>query len=104
MNNCFDGALLVTPWLTFRPVFISRLCPPTQHDGARSAEGLRRMPIGGTATGTGSNVHLKYHNRMVKRLGELIGLTLYASDNLFEGIQSQADAADFSASLRTTND
>jgi fumarate hydratase class II len=38
---------------------------------------------------------------MVKRLSELSGLTLYTSDNLFESMQSMADAADFSASLRT---
>src|SRR5215213_4552524 len=38
---------------------------------------------------------------MVKKLAELTGLTLYESDNLFESMQSMADAADFSASLRT---
>jgi fumarate hydratase class II len=68
---------------------------------ARAAEGLRRMPIGGTATGTGLNAHPEYHARMVKKLSELTGLKLYESDNLFEGMQSQADAADFSAALRT---
>jgi fumarate hydratase class II len=67
----------------------------------RSAAGLRRMPIGGTATGTGLNAHPEYHARMVQRLSELTGLQLEPSDNLFEGMQSQADAADFSASLRT---
>jgi len=69
---------------------------------ARSAEGLRRLGIGGTATGTGLNAHPEYHARMVKRLSELTGLKLYTSDNLFESMQSLADAADFSASLRTT--
>jgi fumarate hydratase class II len=67
----------------------------------RSAEGLRRLGIGGTATGTGLNAHPEYHARMVRRLSELTGLELYTSDNLFEGMQSQADAADFSAALRT---
>lgn len=67
----------------------------------RSAEGLRRLGIGGTATGTGLNAHPEYHRRMVKRLSELMGIELYPSDNLFESMQSQADAADFSASLRT---
>lgn len=67
----------------------------------RSAEGLRRLGIGGTATGTGLNAHPGYHARMVQHLSELTGLTLYTSDNLFECMQSQADAADFSASLRT---
>lgn len=67
----------------------------------RSAEGLRRLGIGGTATGTGLNAHPEYHARMVKRLSEISGIKLYESDNLFESMQSQADAADFSASLRT---
>ncbi|MEX2160924.1 MAG: aspartate ammonia-lyase [Anaerolineales bacterium] len=67
----------------------------------RSAEGLRRLGIGGTATGTGLNAHPEYHSRMVKRLGEITGLDLRTSDNLFESMQSLADAADFSGSLRT---
>jgi fumarate hydratase class II len=69
---------------------------------ARAAEGLRRLGIGGTATGTGLNAHPEYHTHMVKCLSELTGLKLYASDNLFESMQSMADVADFSASLRTT--
>lgn len=67
----------------------------------RAAEGLRRLGIGGTATGTGLNAHPDYHAGMVKRLSELTGLTLYTSDNLFESMQSLADAADFSASIKT---
>lgn len=67
----------------------------------RAAEGLRRMGIGGTAVGTGLNAHPEYHSRMVLRLSDLTGLTLYESDNLFESMQSMADAADFSGALRT---
>jgi len=67
----------------------------------RAAEGLRRLGIGGTAAGTGLNAHPQYHTRMVERLSSLTGLKLYPSDNLFESMQSMADAADFSASLRT---
>jgi len=67
----------------------------------RSAYGLRRLGIGGTAVGSGLNAHPEYHARMVKKLSELTKLELYESDNLFESMQSMADAADFSASLRT---
>jgi fumarate hydratase class II len=67
----------------------------------RSAEGLRRLGIGGTATGTGLNAHPEYHRRMVQKLSDLTGLELYSSENLFESMQSMADAADFSAALRT---
>ncbi len=68
---------------------------------ARAADGLRRMPIGGTATGTGLNAHPDYHHKMVTTLARLSGQKLLVSDNLFEGMQSQADAADFSGALRT---
>jgi fumarate hydratase class II len=67
----------------------------------RSAEGLTRLGIGGTAVGSGLNAHPEYHARMVRKLSELTGLELHTSDNLFESMQSMADAADFSASLRT---
>jgi len=67
----------------------------------RSAEGLRRLGIGGTAVGSGLNAPSEYHARMVKRLSELTNLALYPSDNLFESMQSMADVADFSAALRT---
>jgi fumarate hydratase class II len=67
----------------------------------RSAHGLRRLGVGGTAAGTGLNAHPEYPARMVGRLSALSGLELYPSDNLFESMQSLADVADFSASLRT---
>ena len=67
----------------------------------RAAGGLRRLGIGGTATGTGLNAHPAYHQRMVRKIAEITGLELSPSDNLFESMQSMADAADFSASLRT---
>jgi len=67
----------------------------------RAAEGLRRLGIGGTATGSGLNAHPEYHPRMVRRLSQLTGLELYTSDDLFETMQSMADAAEFSAAMRT---
>jgi fumarate hydratase, class II len=67
---------------------------------AAAAEGLRRIGIGGTATGTGLNAHPDFHLRMVAKLSENTGLRLEPSDNLFESLQSMADAAAFSASLR----
>lgn len=68
---------------------------------AQAAEGLRRLGIGGTATGTGLNAHTEYHRRMVATLSRLTGLELYESDNLFESMQSMADAVHFSGALRT---
>jgi len=66
-----------------------------------AAERMRRLGIGGTATGTGLNAHPEYHQRMVEKLTELTGQGLRSSGNLFESMQSMADPADFSASLRT---
>jgi fumarate hydratase class II len=66
-----------------------------------AAEGLRRLGIGGTATGTGLNAHPEYHPRMIKALSRLSGLTLYESDDLFESMQSMGDPVHFSGSLRT---
>jgi fumarate hydratase class II len=66
-----------------------------------AADQLRRMPIGGTATGTGLNAHPDYHKGMVQVMSRILGQPLHESDNLFEGMQSMADAAHFSASMRT---
>lgn len=66
-----------------------------------AADGLRRLGIGGTAAGTGLNAHPRYHPEMVSVLARVSGIDLYTSDNLFESMQSMADMADFSASLRT---
>jgi fumarate hydratase class II len=65
-----------------------------------AAEGLRRLSIGGTANGTGLNAHPEYHARMIKKLSQLSGSTLYESDNLFEGMQSHQDAVFFSGAIR----
>ncbi len=62
---------------------------------------LRRLGIGGTATGTGLNAHPAYHQRMIERINELTNLRLKSSGNLFESMQSMADAADFSGAMNT---
>jgi len=68
---------------------------------ALAADGLRRLGIGGTATGTGLNAHPEYHARMIKKLSELTGLKLYESANLFESMQAHSDAVFFSGAIRT---
>lgn len=66
-----------------------------------SAEGLYRLGIGGTATGTGLNAHPDYHANMVKVLSRLTDLDLVESDDLFESMQSMGDAVHFSGAMRT---
>jgi len=68
---------------------------------ARAAETLRRLGIGGTATGTGLNSHPHYHSAMVQRLSALTDIPFSSSGNLFESMQSTADMVDVSAALRT---
>jgi fumarate hydratase, class II len=68
---------------------------------ATAADRVRRLGIGGTATGTGLNAHPDYHQRMVDKLSELAGFPLRSSSNLFESMQSMADLVDFSGALRT---
>jgi fumarate hydratase class II len=68
---------------------------------ATAGDRVRRLGIGGTATGSGLNAHPEYHERMVRKLSELAGFPLRSSGNLFESMQSMADMADFSGSLRT---
>lgn len=66
-----------------------------------AADGLRRLGIGGTATGSGLNAHPEYHSRMVKKISELSGLELTESDDLFESMQSMQDAVFFSSAIKT---
>lgn len=66
-----------------------------------AADGLRRLGIGGTATGSGLNAHPEYHRRMIEALGRYTALQLFESDDLFESMQSMADMVHFSGSLRT---
>ncbi len=68
---------------------------------AEAANGLRRLGIGGTATGTGLNAHPEYHARMIEKLEKLSGLELETCDNLFESMQSLQDIVHFSGALRT---
>lgn len=68
---------------------------------AAAGDRLRRLGIGGTATGTGLNAHPEYHGRMIAKINELAHLNVRSSGNLFESMQSMADPADFSGALNT---
>jgi fumarate hydratase class II len=68
---------------------------------AEAAVGLRRLGIGGTATGSGLNAHPEYHHRMIETLNRLTNLSLTESDDLFESMQSMGDMVYFSGALRT---
>jgi fumarate hydratase class II len=66
-----------------------------------SLERLRRLPLGGTAIGTGVNAHPEFANRAAAELSRLTGLAFRAADNRFEGIAAQDDAVELSGQLKT---
>ena len=75
-----------------------------RHDMERikaAGERVRRLGIGGTATGTGLNSDPRYHAAMLESISGLSGFPFVSNGNLFESMQNQADLVDFSAVLRT---
>jgi len=60
---------------------------------------LHRLPLGGTAIGTGINAHPKFARRAVAALSRRSGLRLHSADNLFEGIAGQDAAVELSGQL-----
>ena len=60
---------------------------------------LRRLPIGGTAIGTGINAHPKFGDRVVRELSRLSGSRFEPAPDRFEGIAAQDDAVELSGQL-----
>ena len=60
---------------------------------------LRRLPIGGTAIGTGINADPRFGKAMAKALSSLAGTKFESPDNLFEGLAAQDDAVELSGQL-----
>ncbi|MGH9395519.1 MAG: aspartate ammonia-lyase [Terriglobia bacterium] len=65
-----------------------------------SAEMLRRLGIGGSAAGTGLNVHPRFSRLVVGRLKQLTGLRLFVAPDLRAAMQSQLPLAAVSGALR----
>jgi fumarate hydratase class II len=61
----------------------------------------RRLPLGGTAVGTGINAHPEFGARAAAALAALTGVKFRPSDNRFEGISSQDSAVELSGQLKT---
>jgi len=62
---------------------------------------LRRLPIGGTAIGTGINADPRFGRGMAKALSTLAGTRFESAQDKFEGIASQDDAVELSGQLST---
>ena len=66
---------------------------------ADSLKRLRRLPIGGTAIGTGINADPRFGKAMARRLSKLAGTTFESAADKFEGLASQDDAVELSGQL-----
>ncbi|MGH8085140.1 MAG: class II fumarate hydratase [Lysobacter sp.] len=64
-----------------------------------SLKRLRRLPIGGTAIGTGINADPRFGTAMARALSKLAGTKFESADNKFEGLASQDDAVELSGQL-----
>ena len=73
----------------------------TSSASTRRQSNCAECPSAARPRAPGLNAHPDYHARMVQVLGRILGQPLHDSDNLFEGMQSMADAAHFSAAMRT---
>jgi len=60
---------------------------------------LRRLPIGGTAIGTGINAHPRFGRAMAQALSKLAGTKFEPAADKFEGLAAQDDAVELSGQL-----
>ncbi|MDT8319152.1 MAG: class II fumarate hydratase [Xanthomonadales bacterium] len=61
----------------------------------------RRLPLGGSAVGTGINAHPEFGPRVCAALADLTGVGFKSAENYFEGISSQDAAVELSGQLKT---
>jgi aspartate ammonia-lyase len=61
---------------------------------------LMELPIGGTATGTGTNAHPAYRTSVIAKISELTSLTFVHARDSFEALQSRSQLAAFSSALK----
>jgi fumarate hydratase class II len=62
---------------------------------------MRRLPLGGTAVGTGINAHPEFGPRATLALAKLTGARFRPAENYFEGISSQDASVELSGQLKT---
>jgi aspartate ammonia-lyase len=66
----------------------------------RALDGLRELPLGGTAAGTGINTPSGFREKAIEKLARLAGEPFFPATDPREGLQSRAAAGDYSAALR----
>jgi fumarate hydratase class II len=63
---------------------------------------LEKLPLGGTAVGTGVNTHPKFAEKVNKRLSTLTNIDYSPMHNFFMGLSFTSAVVEFSAKLRNT--
>jgi fumarate hydratase class II len=63
---------------------------------ADSLKRVRRLPVGGTAIGTGINAHPRFGKGVAKALSDAAGARFVQASNRFEGIAAQDDLVELS--------
>jgi fumarate hydratase, class II len=66
-----------------------------------AAAGLKELPLGGTAIGTGINAHPEFARRAIAKLGEMTGEKFFEAKNHFEAQAARDAAVQLSGSLKT---
>jgi fumarate hydratase, class II len=64
-------------------------------------ERLRKLPIGGSAVGTGINAHPEFGPKVAANLTAATGIRFQRMENYFEGLSSQDAAVEMSGQLKT---
>ncbi len=67
----------------------------------RAVKSLERLPLGGTAVGTGLNVHPEFAMRTIKKLSEELGVPLHEVPNHFEAAAARDACVEASGQLKT---
>ena len=67
-----------------------------------SLKRLRRLPLGGTAIGTGINADARFGGKVAKLLSGTTGTRFESAENKFEGLAAQDDAVELSGQLNAT--
>jgi fumarate hydratase class II len=66
-----------------------------------SLKRMRRLPLGGTAVGTGINADAKFGAAVARELKKLTGIRFESAENYFEGMAAQDAAVELSGQLKT---
>lgn len=67
---------------------------------ARAAEASRQLGIGGSAAGTGMNVHPEYRGKMIRQLSMQTQMDFKVAEDYFEAMQSLRPMVELSGSLK----